>query len=328
MGEQVVVPLIESVLASALMSKYATASAALVAVVAIALGALWLLLSEGDDDVVGSFVQHLDPKYFVAPHIRDSKSRENADAVDLSVVIPAFNEKERISIMLDEALGFLKKQKGSYEVILVDDGSGDTTAKLVLDKYADEKVNVVRLKKNMGKGFAVKVGMLSAVGKRRLMVDADGATKFSDLAGLQEKIDSNKYQIAFGSRHHLSSDASVKRAWYRNVFMWGLHLLVRILITSNGQPIQDTQCGFKLFTEDAAEKLFGSLHIRRWAFDLELVVLAQRYSLSIAEVPVNWHEVAGSKLSLIPATLSMLKDMVRIRLSYLTGVWTTASIKG
>merc|ERR1712151_499418 len=108
---------------------------------------------------------------------------------------------------------------------------------------------------------------------------------------------------------------------YHNIFTWGLNLLVRLFITGSHEPIHDTQCGFKLFTAAAAEKLFPSLHIKRWAFDLELVVLARMQGLSIAEIAVSWQEVPGSKLSLISATLSMLRDMLRIRLSYLFGVW-------
>jgi len=264
----------------------------------------------------------------VSPTLAEgSGTQDLAARPDLSVVIPAFNEEERLPIMLKEALEFLKsdsRQGKTFEIIVVDDCSRDSTPKMVVRDYAGEQIKVVRLVENQGKGYAVKVGMLSARGKQRLMVDADGATRFSDLEKLEKAIsgaDGAGYQIAFGSRHHLVEGATAQRAWYRNIFTYGLHLLVRLLITGNSEIIHDTQCGFKLFTQEAALKLFPTLYIRRWAFDLELVVLARMQSLGIAEVAVNWQEIPGSKLSLVSATLQMLRDMLRIRLSYMFGVW-------
>ncbi|CAD7949380.1 unnamed protein product [Amoebophrya sp. A120] len=345
--------------ASLSMSTSSVVSSIVVAIVAVLIGMVfWLLLSQ-EAVPEGALVDQLDPEYYIAPHLLGKANATAAETkVGLSVIIPAYNEEERLPIMMKETLDFLETTYGkptgatskkSYEIIVVDDGSEDSGALMVLKTYDRETVKVVKLRKNRGKGFAVRVGMLSATGERRLMVDADGATKFSDLAklekqlgagvaaegtkktsegvqenyveGVQRRHEDQQHQIAFGSRHHLSQEATVKRAWYRNVLMWGLHFLVRLLITANGQPIHDTQCGFKLFTADAAEKLFRNLHIQRWAFDLELVVLAQQFGLSIAEVPVTWHEVPGSKLSIVSATLSMLKDMFKIRMCYLTGIW-------
>jgi dolichyl-phosphate beta-glucosyltransferase len=109
--------------------------------------------------------------------------------------------------------------------------------------------------------------------------------------------------------------------------MHGLHLLVKILILGPHQEIRDTQCGFKLFKKEVGKKLFSNLHVRRWAFDLELVVLSnilkgpQGEKLAVKEVPIAWHEVDGSKLNLVTATLNMLYDMARIRFYYMVGVW-------
>jgi len=282
----------------------------------------------------GSILDLLDKSYFVSPTLTQGSSKDKEGApLDLSIVIPAFNEEERLPIMLKEALEFLKGsgRKGkTYEILVVDDCSSDSTPTMVQKNYASENIKVIRLVQNQGKGFAVKVGMLSARGKQRLMVDADGATRFSDLEKLENALaqgnGAGKHcEIAFGSRHHLVQGATAKRAWYRNIFTWGLHLLVRLLITGNSNLIHDTQCGFKLFTAEAALKLFPTLYIRRWAFDLELVVLSRMQSLNIKEVAVQWHEIPGSKLGLLSATLQMLRDMLRIRLSYMFGVWKIRS---
>lgn len=270
-------------------------------------------------DILEHYVDH---DYYVSQELRGELSAEEA-SVDLSVIIPAFNEEERLPIMLDEMFAFLETRSSSYDVVVVDDHSADSTA-AVVKRYADagRPIQVMRLRENQGKGFAVKCGMLSARGKWKLLVDADGATKFEDLALLEEALDAQKSEIAFGSRRHLVDAAKTKRKWYRNIFMWGLHTIVRVLIIGpRGDVIHDTQCGFKLFSRGAVEKLFLNSRVRRWAFDLELVVLAQFVGLRVTEVPVRWQEIAGSKLNLLAATLQMLRDILRIRLNYFFGFW-------
>lgn len=311
--------------------------AAVVAILGVVI--VVLLSARREATQARSVLELLDKAYFVSPALLDGSSKQDKgeDAPDLSIVIPAFNEEERLPIMLKEALEFLKggsRQGKSYEILVVDDCSTDSTSTMVLRRYADENIKVIRLVENQGKGFAVKVGMLSARGKLRLMVDADGATRFSDLEKLERAIadgdaegsskrppNGKRRAVIFGSRHHLVDGATATRAWYRNIFTWGLHFLVRLLITGSNDIIHDTQCGFKLFTEEAALKLFPTLYIRRWAFDLELVMLARMQGVSITEIAVAWQEIPGSKLGLISATLSMLRDMLRIRLSYMFGVW-------
>merc|ERR1712176_282779 len=222
----------------------------------------------------GSVLEMLDTSYFVSPLLKGDDGTQSAEgkaSPDLSVVIPAFNEEDRLPIMLDETLEVLNhdnRRGKSYEILIVDDCSQDATPTMVLKRYASDNIKVIRLLENQGKGFAVKVGMLSARGKLRLMVDADGATRFSDLEKLERAIEdgdaegsskrppnAKRLAVIFGSRHHLVDGATAKRAWYRNIFTWGLHFLVKLLITGNSNLIHDTQCGFKLFTANAAEKL-------------------------------------------------------------------------
>ena len=154
-----------------------------------------------------------------------------------------------------------------------------------------------------------------------LMVDADGATQFQDLERLERAIKekgNSEFGIAIGSRHAGDNDAEAKRAWYRNITQFVFHLVVDTFCVKG---IKDTQCGFKLFSRNAAHALFFDLHIERWAFDAELLYLAQRKRFPISEVAVNWHEVDGSHLSVMSASLQMFKDIIRIPLLYNLGIW-------
>jgi len=239
------------------------------------------------------------------------------DEVKLSVIVPAYNEEDRIRPMLAETLLFLdsRPKPFSYEVIVVDDGSSDKTY-AVVEAMKRREIRYVELKRNMGKGFAVRVGALAARGELILMVDADGATKFSDFSRLEEKLAAS--DMVFGSRAHLQDDAVAQRAWYRNLLMRVFHVVVATIV---GTQIRDTQCGFKLFKRHTAQRIFPSLHIARWAFDIELVVLAQYLSLTVEEVAVNWHEVDGSKLNVFQASLEMVRDIVAIKLMYGLRIW-------
>jgi len=217
-----------------------------------------------------------------------------------------------------------KNPSFTYEIILVDDGSKDKTTSMGLsyiEKESIERIRVFTLKKNRGKGGAVKRGMLVSRGRHLLMVDADGATKFSDLDRLERKmkeIEKNGFGIVVGSRAHLQDEVVVKRTFLRNFLMYGLHFLVWLLCSKN---VKDTQCGFKLFSRDAARLLFLSQHIERWAFDLELLYLAEHFKIPVAECAVNWTDIEGSKLSPLDASFQIARDLLRIRAFYFFGLW-------
>eukprot|EP00985_Skeletonema_marinoi_P017984 scaffold9989_cov141-Skeletonema_marinoi.AAC.4 len=159
---------------------------------------------------------------------------------------------------------------------------------------------------NVGKGGAVKSGMLASKGQLCLMVDADGATDITDglpkLLKEMYTLNDNKERhdtrlppksVVFGSRAHLENESSASRSKVRTFLMHAFHFFVKALCSPR---IKDTQCGFKLFTRSAAISLFTNLHLRRWAFDTELVVIAERLQVSVSEVGVIWHEIDGSKL--------------------------------
>jgi len=259
---------------------------------------------------------------------------EERSAVVLSVVVPAYNEEDRLPIMLEETYDYLENRKNtdpsfSYEVIVVDDGSKDNTTKVALDiarKRASSTMRVLTFKKNRGKGGAVRMGVLSSRGEKILMVDADGATKFSDLDNVEKALDKFKggkegMAVSVGSRAHLQDDAVAQRNWFRNFLMFGFHFLVYFLCVKG---IRDTQCGFKLFTRKAALRLFTCLHVERWAFDVELLYIAQCLGVPVAEVPVNWQEIDGSKMVPIFSWIQMGKDLLLIRLRYVISAWKIA----
>eukprot|EP00747_Dinoflagellata_sp_TGD_P167839 gnl/TRDRNA2_/TRDRNA2_193037_c0_seq1.p1 gnl/TRDRNA2_/TRDRNA2_193037_c0~~gnl/TRDRNA2_/TRDRNA2_193037_c0_seq1.p1 ORF type:complete len:329 (+),score=52.95 gnl/TRDRNA2_/TRDRNA2_193037_c0_seq1:43-1029(+) len=257
-------------------------------------------------------------------------------AVTLSVVVPAYNEEFRLPQMLDETLTYLESRAAaspsafSYEVVVVDDGSVDSTYAAALAVRPSEQakvygeLRVLQLRQNCGKGFAVRAGMLVARGSLLLMADADGATSIRDLERLELALERHKAdgtQMAFGSRHHLQDDALRRRSWLRNVLMRGFHFVVWIFV---GGHIRDTQCGFKLFHASVGKQIFASLHLYRWAFDTEIVVLAGLLGKNIAEVPVTFTDIPGSKLNLLTGSITMLRDIVLLRVLFLLGVWHPA----
>jgi len=214
----------------------------------------------------------------------------------------------------------------------VDDGSHDgtcTTALKLAHKYSTCDIKVVTLEKNVGKGGAVRHGMLYGGGERLLMVDADGASRIEDLEELWKKMDkiapNNLPGVVVGSRAHLvKSEAVVKRSLLRNILMYGLHTVLRIVGVGH---IRDTQCGFKLFSRSAAQRIFPAQHLPTWIFDVELLLLAKQLGIPVAEVPIEWHEVAGSKLNVVTASLQMLRDLLIVRANHLLGRWTAATPK-
>jgi len=238
-------------------------------------------------------------------------SIDDAPSIDLSVIVPAYNEEQRLPCMLEECLQFLKDRKDlSFEVILVDDGSKDNTSKVGLsyvDKYGSDSVRVLTLAKNRGKGGAVRMGMLKARGKNLLFADADGATTFEDLVKLEEcmkNIEKDGHGVVCGSRAHMEKDSIANRTLIRTILMFGFHACVYVFAVKS---VRDTQCGFKLLKRKTAQIVFKSLHIERWAFDVELLKMAEMLELPIGEMAVRWQEIDGSKLNSLLDAIKMFE---------------------
>jgi dolichyl-phosphate beta-glucosyltransferase len=227
-----------------------------------------------------------------------------------SVVIPAFNEAERLPRYLHEVLAFLGARGPSWEVVVVDDGSHDDTVGALKPVLRDHPaVRVVRHQKNSGKGFAVRAGMLAAGGQYRLFADADGATPIAELVRLEAALDAGA-DVAIGSRAVTAPDVRVQARHHRVA----AGRIFNLLVASVGLGgIADSQCGFKAFTAAAAEDLFGRLETNGFGFDVEVLLRARRSGYRIAEVPVNWTDQEGSKVRLLRNGPVMVWEVLKAR---------------
>ncbi|KAK9315049.1 nucleotide-diphospho-sugar transferase [Lipomyces starkeyi] len=270
------------------------------------------------------------------PHISEDPEdeRQRDEKVAVSVVVPAYNETERLPIMLNEAVDVLEGwelagEKVTYEILVVDDGSQDKTAEIALrfgeDKgVLEDRIRVCKLEKNRGKGGAVAHGMQRSRGDYIIFADADGASQFSDIKTLHAALTSltdspSSPAIALGSRAHMvKSEAVVKRSFIRNFLMYSLHTLLYVF---GIRTIRDTQCGFKMFTRSAVSQIFPYMHNEGWIFDVEVLILAERKGIKVVEVPISWHEVPGSKMELARDSVNMAIDLVVIRCAYILGIY-------
>ncbi|MCA8910510.1 MAG: glycosyltransferase family 2 protein [Planctomycetes bacterium] len=228
--------------------------------------------------------------------------------VELSVIIPAFNEAQRLPAFLDSAIAWCGEHEPSFEILVVDDGSSDNTAKVVQERAADNaRVRLIVHEQNAGKGAAVRTGMVGATGRLRLFADADGATAMKEFPALKQAAESGA-DVAIGSRE--GADKLVECSPLRRFLGRWFNRVVRM---GSVKGIHDTQCGFKLFATPAAIGLFDCAQEDGYAFDVELLLLAQRRKLRLDEVFVNWTEMPGSKVSVFRDGWRMLKAVRRIK---------------
>ncbi|HLA77352.1 MAG TPA: dolichyl-phosphate beta-glucosyltransferase [Vicinamibacteria bacterium] len=228
-------------------------------------------------------------------------------SLDLSVVIPAYNEAERLPGSLRRILTYLAAWGGSYEILVIDDGSSDGTAQRA-QEVAGGRVRVLQNPGNRGKGYSVRRGMLAASGARRLMTDADLSTPIEDLPRLMARMDDG-VSIVIGSRALDESKIEVHQPWYRENMGRVFNLFVRLLMASE---LHDTQCGFKLFSAEAADAVFRVALMDGFVFDVEALFLAQRRGYQVAEVPVTWRNDAASRVGLLKG-FRAFPDLLRIR---------------
>lgn len=236
-----------------------------------------------------------------------------------SIVIPAYNESARITATLERLLGYVAEQRWDVEVIVVDDGSRDSTADIV--RTYSEKTPRVRLlqnPKNRGKGYSVRNGMMHANGEILLFTDADLSAPIEEANKLFAAI-SNGADVAIGSRWLQSRLQSKRQPLYRQLFGRLLNLLLRLLL---GLKLKDTQCGFKAFTRRAAKALFPMQRIEGWTFDPELLYLAKKFGFRVAEVPVAWAHQEGTRIRLLRDGSRFLVELFVIRWNALRGRYT------
>lgn len=230
-------------------------------------------------------------------------------SVHLSVVIPAFNEEDRIGATLNSICDYLGKQPYTSEVIVVDDGSRDRTAERAAESLRGmESRAILRLPRNMGKGAAVKEGVMKAAGKFILFSDADLSTPIEELDKFWPWMDQG-FDVVIGSRALAGADIQVRQSFFRELMGKTFNVFVRRLLMKG---IPDTQCGFKLFRGDAAKSIFSRVAIDGFSFDVEALYLCRR-DHRIRQVPVIWRNSPQSKVRIVRSSLGMLWDLLRIR---------------
>jgi|GEM_PF-621735 len=231
------------------------------------------------------------------------------DNIDLSIVIPAYNEQHRLPKTILETISWCTKNAIEYELILVDDGSRDGT--LALARLFTIQVKNVRYIAcpHLGKGATVRMGMLNAMGKYVLFMDADGATPLNEIPKLLTMLEAGA-DIAIGSRvSQNSKDARVITSLHRKIIGRTFAALVNIFAIPD---FADTQCGFKMFHHAIIQEVFSRQKLNGFAFDVEILYIAKKLGFSVVEIPVNWVNQEGSKVSLIADSTKMLIDILRI----------------
>ncbi len=228
----------------------------------------------------------------------------------LSIVIPCYNEEQRLppSLMLIRA--YLARQSYASEVIVVDNASRDRTQEVAREGGAQ-----VLSEPHRGKGCAVRTGMLAAKGEYVLFTDSDLSTPIEEVEKLFAAL-KNGADVAIGSRALPESNVTVHQPWHREMVGRIGNLLVRLLAVHG---LADTQCGFKLYPQDLAQRLFGAQLMTGVAFDMEILFLAQRLGYKIAEVPVTWVDNPDTRFNRLKDGLDALKDLLRIRWNWLAG---------
>lgn len=233
------------------------------------------------------------------------------DTPTLSVVIPAYNEAERIGPTLEATGAFFASQGIAYEIIVVDDGSIDSTAEVV-NGYAarDDRIRLISYSANRGKGHAVRTGVLEAKTDTVLLTDADLATPIAEFEKLRQAV-RNGCDIVVGSRALKDSEIEGWRPWYRVLSGKIFNRIVQLLTVPG---IHDTQCGFKLFAGQSAGEIFSRARVDGFGFDVETLFLARKLGYRIGEIAVRWSNSPATKVSVLRDTLPMLWEVLRVRL--------------
>ena len=243
----------------------------------------------------------------------------------LSVIIPAYNEADRLPSTLSAVIAYLQEQPYRAEVVVVDDASTDRTADVARIQLEKSLIpgKVLENESNRGKGYSVRRGLGEAGGQIRLFSDADLSTPIREFDNLRTAIQQGA-DIAIGSRALGESSVEIHQPWYRETMGKGFNVLVRMIAFGG---IRDTQCGFKAMRAEFIENMIPHLRVDRWGFDVEILFLALKKGLRIEEVPVRWRDNPNSRVSLFGDSTRMLTDLLRIRWFYHRGVYD-AYLKG
>lgn len=244
------------------------------------------------------------------------KTTPVSDTPLLSIVIPAYNEAVRIVPTIGAIAAHVSDLGFEWELIIADDGSKDETVELV-EELGFANLRVLRAECNGGKGSAVRRGMLAARGQYILFDDADNSTPIEELGKLLAKVAHEDYDVAVGSRAANGAEEAHRSA-LRQLMSNGLRWIVKHIFRIG---VRDTQCGFKLFSRTAAQRLYSSQTIAGFSFDLEILYLAAKYGYQVAEVPVAWIDAPGSKVDALKEARRFMRDLLKIKWNDLRGVY-------
>lgn len=246
----------------------------------------------------------------------------NTNAIKLSVVIPAFNEAVNLSRgVLDEIDNYFRKQTYPYEVVIVDDGSTDQTVALVKEQIKDKREFRLVENKHGGKAVTVMTGLFNTGGEIAVFTDMDQATPIEEVEKFFPKF-AEGFDVVIGSRQGRKGAPII-----RKLMAWGWSVTRTLVL---GLPFRDTQCGFKAFNRKSIEVVFPEL-LKQWkslrvqkaavnaSFDVEVLFLARKKGLRIAEVPVNWRHVGTERVQAVSDSIEALKDVLRIRINSFRG---------
>lgn len=235
--------------------------------------------------------------------------------IHLSVIIPAYNEENRLPRTLKAVDEYLRRQSYGYEILVVNGGSTDKTEEAVRNTMREMKNLQILNTENRGKGYAVKQGMLMAQGDYRVFMDADNATSLEHVEKMWPEF-ANGYNVVIGSRDVKGAVIAVPQVWWRRRLGDVFNLIVQLC--SGLWGMWDTQCGFKGFTRKAAEQIFAKSTINRWAFDVEVLVLAKKMGYKIKEIPVRWVNDPFSRVT-FSGMVKMLLEVLQITINMWKG---------
>jgi glycosyltransferase involved in cell wall biosynthesis len=249
---------------------------------------------------------------FNGAHFTDARFND----MTYSIVIPAYNESQRLAATLEKVLAYVRLQAWDAEVIVVNDGSRDNTAEIVREFAAkDPIVRLVENPGNRGKGYSVRNGILSSRGDVVIFSDADLSSPIEEMPKLLQAL-AGGADVAIGSRWLRAELQTQRQSLHRQLFGRIFNLLLRMTL---GLQFKDTQCGFKAFTRRAAQSIFPLEKIERWGFDPEILFLARKFGFRTEEVPVLWGHSGGTRIHPLIDGAKMFQEMLRIRWYDLTG---------
>jgi dolichyl-phosphate beta-glucosyltransferase len=239
----------------------------------------------------------------------------------LSVVIPAYNEERRIGNTLSAIRDFMDRQNYGYEVLVVDDGSTDATCDMVNATSQNwGNLHLITNPANQGKGAVVKQGIVNSKGKYILFTDADNATPIEQVDKLLAH--ASEYPIVIGSRYCKGGKIHVPQPWHRKLLGRASNLLIRLILVPGAW---DTQCGFKLFERNAAQRIFSLVQLTRFGFDFESLAIGRHLGYKYKEVGIDWYNDPETKVKAGKEAIRTLRDLLKVKFNLIRGIYSKDS---